>query len=369
MRTFLAFGPFDPGDVSLVSAAGAAGGELKLARTTADLELGHLGRRVDVVLLRLDAPELDDFMAALHTHPKLEGAPLLVVLPRLTPTAAIRAAGLGADDFLAVDELATLLPTKLAAAAQPAVAPSRLIETKVLLADASALHARVHARLLGQAGFAVTAVSDGPKALAELATANYAIAIADLGLPRCEPARLLVDAREKLGAAPPPAIGMTHAGIAAETAAAAIAGGYRHIHDKRRPPDELVFLANEASTLDHAPMRSSPRLLCALLVGFRREGGRWEYGLSHNLSLAGMFVRTIDPPPRGAVLELEFTPPGCSSPLTARGEVAWRKDFSRRAERTAPTGMGLRLVDPDDAVQRAMAQAARLLAQGATATP
>ena len=99
-----------------------------------------------------------------------------------------------------------------------------------------------------------------------------------------------------------------------------------------------------------------------MLVGFRPEGQRWEYGLSHNLSLQGLNVRTIDPPRVDTLLELEFTPPGTDRNLTPRARVAWRKDFAGRASRTAPTGMGLRLVDPDADVQRAMAAAVHHIA-------
>jgi len=78
-------------------------------------------------------------------------------------------------------------------------------------------------------------------------------------------------------------------------------------------------------------------------------------------------VRTIDPPPTEAVIGLEFTPPGSDAPIQARGQVMWRKDFSARAVRASPTGMGLKLVEPDETVQRAMAAAAHELSkQGPT---
>jgi DNA-binding response OmpR family regulator len=362
-RTFLCFGPFDPADPHLQSAAQAANGELRFAATMAELGLSQLPRRPDVVLLRLDAPDLDELMSAHHTHPRLEGAPLIIVLPRLTPTSAVRAATLGADDFLAADDLAALLPGKLSAASQEIASPPPATQCRVLLGDSSPLHAHVLGRLLGQAGFVVTTVFDGEQAFAELSTPGFGLAIIDLGLPKCDAATLL-----EVAATPPPAIAMSHAGVHSERGSEALAHGYRHVHDKHRPPDELVFLANEASSRVAAPQRSSPRLLCATLVGFRREGGRWEYGLSHNLSQSGMYVRTIAPPPPGAALDLEFTPPGMTNPISCRGQVAWRKDFGQRALRTAPTGMGIKLLEPDETVRQAMTQAAKLLAtQGPTA--
>jgi CheY-like chemotaxis protein len=325
-------------------------------------------RRPDVLLLRLDTEHLDEFTAALHTHPKLEGVPLLAILPRLTQTAAIRASSLGSDDFLALDDVPAILAGKLAAATKEADERPRPQQCRVLLGDASPMHGRVLSRLLVQAGFDVKVVVDGEAALRELTEPRgYGLVILDLGLPECDPRNFLERAREKLGDATPPALAMIHPGVPVARAVAAAMGGFRHTHDKRRPPDELVFLAHEASVTDHAKLRASPRLLCAVLVGFRREGGRWEYGLSHNLSLSGLYVRTIDPPPVEAMVDLEFTPPGSEGPILAHGQVMWRKDFSARAVRASPTGMGLKLVDPDEAVQRGMAAAARELAkQGPT---
>jgi DNA-binding response OmpR family regulator len=361
--SFLALGPFDQADATLAEVARNLGGELRFARTMAELALPQLPARPDVVILRLEGPDTDGFVDALQSHPKLEGAPLLCVLPRLTQNTAIRASALGADDFLAVDDIQKLLPPKLAAATLKPREQTPPSQCKVLLADASPLHERVLRRLLQQAGFAVVAASSQKDILAALAVpAGFGLIILDLGLPGCDPAALLKTAAATLGAAMPPAIAMTHAGVPADRAVAATASGFRHVHDKRRSPDDLVFLAHEASVQDHAKLRTSPRLLCAVLVGFRREGGRWEYGLTHNISLSGLYVRTIDPPEPGSMLELEFMPPGSGAPVTARARVAWRKDFSQRASRSSPTGMGLQIVEPSEVVQRAMALAVRQLA-------
>jgi DNA-binding response OmpR family regulator len=360
----VAFGPFDPADEGFAAATKMVGAELRYATTVAEMGLAQMQRRPDALLLRPDTEHLDEFTTALHTHPKLEGIPVLALLQRLTQTAAIRASSLGADDFLALDDVPTLLPGKLMAATREAAERPRPQQCRVLLGDASPMHGRVLSRLLVQAGFDVKTVASGADALVELGgPRGYGLIILDLSLPGCDPHSFVSAVREKLGDATPPALAMIHPGVPAAQALAASTGGFRHTHDKRRPPDELVFLAHEASVTDHAKMRASPRLLCAVLVGFRREGGRWEYGLSHNISLSGLYVRTIDPPPTQAQVDLEFTPPGNEEPVLARGQVMWRKDFSARAVRASPTGMGLKIIDPDGATQRAMAAAARELAR------
>jgi DNA-binding response OmpR family regulator len=367
-RTIVAFGPFDPADQGVAAAAKSVAADLRYATTVAEMGLAQMQRRPDALLLRLDTEHLDDFTTALHTHPKLEGVPVLAILPRLTQTAAIRASSLGADDFLGLDDVPTLLPGKLAAATREIAERPRPHQCRVLLGDASVMHGGVLSRLLVQAGFDVKHVTSGSEALTELGEPRgYGLVILDLGLPGCDPRAFMSQVQEKLGDAAPPALAMIHPGVPPGQALAASLGGFRHTHDKRRPPDELVFLAHEASITDHAKLRASPRLLCAVLVGFRRQAGRWEYGLSHNLSLSGLYVRTIDPPPPKSLIDLEFTPPGTEAPIRAQGQVMWRKDFSARAVRASPTGMGLKLEAPDEATQRAMAAAVHELSrQGPT---
>jgi DNA-binding response OmpR family regulator len=363
-RTIVAFGPFDPADSSLADAAKGVDAELRCVATVAEMGLAQMPRRPDVLLVHLDTTHLDEFIAALHAHPKLEGVPVLAIIPRLTQSAAVRASSLGADDFLALDDVATFLPGKLAAAIKEAAERPRPRQCRVLLGDASPLHGRVLSRLLVQAGFDVNVVVDGAAALAELGEPRgYGLVILDAGLSGCDPRTFVDQVRAKLGDATPPALAMIHSGVPAAQSLAVSLGGFRHTHDKRRPPDELVFLAHEASVTDHARLRASPRLLCAVLVGFRRQGCRWEYGLAYNISLSGLFIRTIDPPPVQAQVDLEFMPPGSDAPVRARGQVMWRKDFSARAVRASPTGMGVKLFEPDEATQRAMAAAAYELAR------
>src|SRR5262249_10622380 len=151
-------------------------------------------------------------------------------------------------------------------------------------------------------------------------------------------------------------------GIRDEIVRTALTSGFRCVHDKRRPPEELVFLANESGPDADRHLRSSPRLLCSTLVRWRPTAGRaWQVGLTHNLSLRGLYVRTIDPPAMGVPVEVMLRLPGAAEAAEVRGRVAWRKDFSARAVRSYPTGMGLALDEMSEANQRLFAQATELL--------
>jgi CheY-like chemotaxis protein len=362
MRSFLALGPFAPDDAVLTAAATTAGGRLRVVATPAGRDaLAIEDVSPDAILVHLGATDLEAITELLHTTPALTGVPLIAVAPGLELANALRAAALAADDLLAEDELAAELGAYLVLASEaPALGPPSAQRT-VLLADASAPRARLLTFLLSQAGFHVLRAGDGATALT-LATEDEGVdlVILDFALPGCDPTSFLALVAERLGAAPP-GIGITAGAPSSQTVAAALASGFRHLVDPRRPPDELVFLANEATIRDHGRLRAAPRFPCAIVVRFREGDGPWRHGLSYNVSVSGLFVRTIRPPAAGAVLEIELTPPGHPR-IAARARVAWRKLFSARADRTVPTGMGLKLCEPELDVQKALALFALQLA-------
>ncbi|HEY3358686.1 MAG TPA: PilZ domain-containing protein [Polyangia bacterium] len=361
-RSFLALGPFTPRDRALQGAAEAASGVLRFAATAAELEaVAAEDVSPDAILVHLAAPDLAQITEAVQGTPALQGVPLIAIVPALSLDGALRAASLGADDLLAEDELDHELGGYLALASEAPQLGTPSQQRTVLLADTAPTRGRLLTFLLSQAGFHVVRVGDGVEALRVLEDGDGVdLVVLDHRLPGCEPTSFLALAGERLGETPP-GILLVDGEVSSETAAAALESGFRHLYDARRPPDELVFLANEATIRDHGRLRAAPRFPCAVLVRFREEGGRWRHGLSYNVSISGLFVRTIAPPPGNAVVDMELTPPGLA-PIAARARVAWRKLFSARADRTVPTGMGLKLCEPGLDVQKAMAVFALQLA-------
>jgi len=290
--------------------------------------------------------------------------PVLAVVPAASEADAVQAYSMGADDFVPVADLQTLLLPKLRAAIAEVAEVAPLVAGRtVLLADGSQLHRIVLGKLLAQAGFAVTAVTDGTEALDLLERGRtFDLLVIDLGLARVGAIDVLSHFRIKLGTGTPPAIGLVHVGVSDAVALRALTSGFRCVHDKRRPPEDLVFLANETGANAERNLRSSPRLLCSTLVRWRAGGDQWRVGLTHNLSLRGLYVRAMDPPRVGTAIELSLTPPGALRQVSLRAHVAWRKDFAERAVRSYPTGMGVALHEMPARVQMVFEEAARLLA-------
>ena len=107
---------------------------------------------------------------------------------------------------------------------------------------------------------------------------------------------------------------------------------------------KLLFFAEEALRGTAKNLRAFPRLLHNGLCAFR-EAGSLEpiYGLTHNVSRQGLYVRTLDPPRPGSMLWFEMRAPGHAGELVhLRGRVMWRREPGQMGG-TAPAGFGLRI--------------------------
>jgi hypothetical protein len=78
-----------------------------------------------------------------------------------------------------------------------------------------------------------------------------------------------------------------------------------------------------------------------------------------SLGESGIFVEMVDPPPKGTILEVEFTVPGRADRTRVYGIVRWR-------EKAGPyTGAGVRFAPIGEAER---ADVARLIAQGTSSS-
>jgi len=104
----------------------------------------------------------------------------------------------------------------------------------------------------------------------------------------------------------------------------------------------LVF-ADEQARARFKDRRVSERKRWAGMCSFR-EAGALEpgYGLSHNVSREGLYVRTLDPPRAGTSLWLELQAPGTETPVHLRATAVWQRLPGAKMG-VVPPGFGLRL--------------------------
>jgi CheY-like chemotaxis protein len=103
----------------------------------------------------------------------------------------------------------------------------------------------------------------------------------------------------------------------------------------------LLFFADEQAKAKFKDRRASPRELYWTICSFR-EGGLVQpiYGVTHNISREGMYVRTFDPPVAKSRVWLEVCPPASDTAVQLRATVMWQR-LPGSGKGVLPPGFGL----------------------------
>jgi CheY-like chemotaxis protein len=105
----------------------------------------------------------------------------------------------------------------------------------------------------------------------------------------------------------------------------------------------LLFFADEAAArAAKVEARRSERVLYEAICAFRFAGVMEPaYGLTHNMSREGLYVRTLSPAAVGTELWIELRT-ALGVPVHLRGRVMWRREPGH-ASATAPSGFGFQI--------------------------
>jgi uncharacterized protein (TIGR02266 family) len=71
-------------------------------------------------------------------------------------------------------------------------------------------------------------------------------------------------------------------------------------------------------------MRRHQRVSFEVAVNMESEHNFYA-GITDNISEGGLFIATVDPPPIGAVIEIQISMPFREEPYWLRGEVRWHR--------------------------------------------
>jgi hypothetical protein len=106
---------------------------------------------------------------------------------------------------------------------------------------------------------------------------------------------------------------------------------------------QVLFFADQQATGKFADRRSSSRKLFPTLCTFRGVGSfEPVYGVSHNMSRDGMYVRTLDPPRPDAQLRIELRMPPDDVLVHLRARAVWQR-LPGSGRGVLPVGFGLQL--------------------------
>jgi Tfp pilus assembly protein PilZ len=109
---------------------------------------------------------------------------------------------------------------------------------------------------------------------------------------------------------------------------------------------KLMCFAEEVVRRDATDMRVSARLPYPTICSFRPANVLYPtYGLTHNVSREGLFIRTLDAPKPGTPVWLELRAPESTEIVHLRGDSVWRREPG--AVGATPFGFGLRLRPTD----------------------
>lgn len=267
--------------------------------------------------------------------------PMLSLEPNLGDLSFAEVFSWGGDD--AVDShLAHALVGRLRALPAEAPGSARNGRGTALIADADRVRRIVQGRVLRNAGYAVGFAISGADALARVREQSPELVVASDALDT-DPARLIAAAREAGSSAtwvitcPPMDLPKVRPLIESFGNATAT--------DGFAPPENLVFLANELERGGLDDKRASRRLLYGTTVAFRAAGrDEDDYGYTYNISLGGVYVRTLAPPEEDIVW-LEFKPPRSERRVRLEGRVVWRRRFGPAEKATVPPGFGVAITD------------------------
>ena len=106
---------------------------------------------------------------------------------------------------------------------------------------------------------------------------------------------------------------------------------------------KLLFFADEQAKAGFKDRRSSPRMLYSAICSFREAGAlQSTYGVTHNLSREGMYVRTLDPPRAASTIWIELETPINRAPIHLRAQAVWQH-LPGSGKGLLPPGFGLRI--------------------------
>lgn len=112
----------------------------------------------------------------------------------------------------------------------------------------------------------------------------------------------------------------------------------------------LTFIINELCAPQRPKgFRKSARLLYGTPVSFVHGDGETAfYGFTYNISIDGVYIRTLTPLPVPSRMDISFKPPFGTRRIIANAQVAWVKLFGQEDGPISPPGMGVQFTSMMD---------------------
>jgi len=266
--------------------------------------------------------------------------PVIAVVPHPSESFYLTAFASGADDALVSGDRGGV--TRRLANLRSAKPPTRTVPAQgvALVASDDIGMRRMLGQTLRRAGFDVTYATQADELVEQAKSArSLALVVATSNFPPSGAQAAIESARAASQKPDLPAL------VVPENADA----NWRPSDLTLGSSGKLLNFAEEVSRRDATDLRQSRRIPYPTITSFRPAGVMHPtYGLTHNISREGIFIRTLDAPKPQTDVWLELRAPSDTRVVHLRAKVVWRREPG--AVGATPFGFGLR-VQPTDCPQ------------------
>lgn len=295
-----------------------------------------------MILVDAAMVELEPLVAWLRGEARHFGAVVVAVVPAPSDGAFGEAIAAGCDDVVVQGDLGALTRRAAALSNYDATARPPTTQGRAVVAHPSMHRRRILGRALRLGGFDVS-FAEVEKEFEAFILGHEVptLCVVAEDLPPSGAVASVKHAHES-GASVPTVIVGTDSRLGALRGLGAIEPVA--LLSEQAPPDRLLFVANELLRPGVQELRASRRVLWDAMCAFRPAGQLHPVlGLTYNLSREGLYVRTLDPPPRDVTLWFELRPPGAREAVHLRGTVVWVRNIENGPGGAAPPGFGVRI--------------------------
>ncbi len=293
------------------------------------------------ILVDVTLPECEAFCCDTRAQSELAQVPLLALSQELDDLSFASTFSWGGDDAVTLRHPRALIE-RLRGLPKDALVPPSACRGRALVCEAEHTRRVALASVLRNAGYQVTFAVEPDDARRFTRSSEFALIVVNAEFDE-HPRALLEEAREAgsealwILTAPPRRLAEVREQLVGTTRAT--------VCDGFAPPENVLFLANELGRTQGIDNRASARLLYGTRVDFRPAGLEHDdHGYTYNVSLGGLYVRTLSPP-KEDVVWLELMPPRSDRRVRLEGQVAWRRAWGPNVSATVPPGFGVQITD------------------------
>lgn len=276
--------------------------------------------------------------------PATAGIPVVMMTSTESSQDVMSCWQVGADDFLPKPIRRAQLASKIERLRQAGADLDRGLYRKLLLVTPERRMREEAGKALEYSGYRMFYASSASEAAVLLSQRPESIdgIVLHLGPPWEPGVSLLRTARSGEAYRPKPVLALSDVPPPPELKTELVRLLQSPVHDRSECSAELllsrVHLMLRRITLD---LRATKRAPFFSVVEFRARGsGEWQSGFSSDISLGGIFVRTLTPCPPATELELKVNFGG--RPVLCSGMVAWSNPLPRVRDASYPIGMGIK---------------------------